>query len=121
MSAPLAAYLRHRDEIAELLDPRLYTIEWLDREITRGRAYVMGSDTAVIVFEFKHYPTGAMDIHGLVAAGELTAIKGLIEQAENFARDHGCIGAQISSREGWAKALEPAGYRLYQVTIRKEL
>jgi hypothetical protein len=117
----LAAYLRHRDEIAGLLDPRMYTIAWLDREITLGRAMVMGSDSAVIVFELKHYPTGATDIHGLVAAGELAAIKGLIEQAENFGRDQGCIGAQISSREGWAKVLKAEGYAVHQVTIRKEL
>lgn len=121
MAADLAAYLRHREEIAGLLDPRLYTIDWLDREIVMGGALVLGNDEAVIVFEFKHYPTGASDVHGLVAAGELEAIKALIEQGEAMARDHGCVGAIISSRMGWAKVLEPQGYHIHQVTIRKDL
>lgn len=117
----LAAYLRHRDEIAALLDPRLYSIEWLDREVATNSVGVMGDERGVIVFEIKHYPTGAMDVHGLVAAGELEAILGLIEQCENWARDHGCIGALIASRPGWARVLKSRGYEPHQVSVRKEL
>lgn len=115
------AYLRHRDEIAALLDPALYTIEWLDQQIAERRALVLGDDTAVIVVEIKHYPTGAMDVHGIVAAGELEAILGLIEQAENWARDVGCVGALIASRPGWARVLKSRGYEMHQISVRKVL
>lgn len=117
----LAAYLRHRDDIAGLLDPRLYSIEWLDREIATNSVGCLGNDGGVIVFEIKHYPTGAMDVHGLVAAGELEAILGLIEQAENWARDMGCIGALIASRPGWARVLKSRGYEPHQMSVRKVL
>lgn len=121
MTQALAAYLRHRAEIEALLDPRLYRIEWLDEQVATHSVGCMGNDRGVIVFEVKHYPTGAMDVHGLVAAGELEAILGLIEEAENWARDVGCVGALIASRPGWARVLKSRGYESHQVSVRKVL
>ena len=116
-----AAYWRHRAEIAELLDPRLYNIEWLDEGVITGAVRTFGNDTAVIVTETKQYPAGAKEAHGLVAAGELTSILKLIEEAEAWGRDQGCDFASISSREGWVRVLAIKGYEPHQLTIRKEL
>lgn len=115
------AYQDHRAEIAALLDPRCYTIEWLDCEILNGAIRVMGDDRAVIAFEVKNYPTGALELHGMVAAGELPAILGLIEQAEEWARAQGIAFASIASRPGWARVLAGRGYAVDQVTIKKDL
>lgn len=115
------SYQRHRAEIAELLDSRCYSIEWLDCEVLNGRIRLIGDDRAVIAFEVKQYPAGARELHGMVAAGDLAAILELIGQAEQWARGQGIAFASIASRPGWAKLLKGRGYEPHQVEIRKEL
>jgi len=115
-------YLRWRDEFAKVLDPALYTIGWLDGRVESGSAIFMGCDDAAILIEFREYPTGARDLHGLLAAGQLESIVGtLIPRAEAYAREQGAIAAVIESRAGWMKALVGHGYEPYQTCIRKVL
>jgi hypothetical protein len=117
-----AGYLRFRTLFADTLDPQRYTIEWLDDKILAGEFKLWVGEGAAIVAKLERYPTGAMDIHGMIAAGSLEEIRGaLIPMAEHWAREIGCIGAMISSREGWAKALKANGYELHQTVLRKEL
>lgn len=116
-----AGYLRHRDAISELLDPRCYSVEWLDQRILSRDAHVLANRDAVIVFEVRRYPMGAKEVHGLIAAGDLSAILPLIDNAECWGRSQGCVFATISSREGWRRVLEPAGYEPHQVELRKDL
>jgi hypothetical protein len=117
----LASYAKFRPDIAELLDLRFYSIEWLDQGIAGGSATVFGNDDACIVVEMKRYPAGGVEVHGLVAAGKMSAILKLIEQAEEWGRRKGAIVATIASREGWSRVLESKGYRPFQTTVRKEL
>lgn len=114
-------YQTQRDAIAGLLDPRCYSIEWLDRQILDSEALLFASPDAVIVVAVKRYPTGATELHGLVAAGELKAILPLVEQAEDWARSVGVTFACIASRPGWERVLKKRGYRLYQTDLRKDL
>lgn len=115
-------YVQWRDEFAKVLDPRRYTLEWLDWQVLSGAYRLLVSDHAAILFEFKTYPTGAMDVHGILAAGDLEKIRGvLIPEAERIARSIGCIGSIIESRAGWQKALKHNGYELHQTVLRKEL
>jgi hypothetical protein len=102
------------------MDERYHTLEWLDDQVLTGKAYFWRSDNAAIIAEIRTYPTGAKDIHGLIAAGELDEIVNvLIPQAEEWAREQGCIAAQIESRPGWARALKD--YEPHQLIVRKEL
>jgi hypothetical protein len=111
-----------RDEIAGVLDQRRYPVSWLDREVISGRVLVWAVADAIILAEIRSYPSGAADIHGLVAAGNAeTIINDLIPQAERYGRDWGCLAAVIESREGWQRALKPSGYELYQTALRKDL
>ncbi|HEX8418570.1 MAG TPA: hypothetical protein VF638_01000 [Sphingomonas sp.] len=114
-------YADWRSAFSAVLDPRLYTIEWLDRQIATGAAHFMASDNAAIITEFRQYPTGAKDIHGLIAAGDLEEIVHiLIPAAEHLAVQTGCVGAIIESRAGWGKVLQQSGYQPYQIALRKE-
>jgi hypothetical protein len=80
------------------------------------------SDNAAMITEIRDYPTGSKDIHALIAAGDLDEIIAIITpQAEEWARERGCIAAQVESREGWARALRPSGYQTHQLIVRKEL
>ena len=117
----MTSYTAWRAAFADALDDRFYTIDWLDSRIADGSALCLSSDTAAIVTEIREYPTGAKDIHGLIAAGDLeTIVNDLIPAAEALGRQLGCIGAIIESREGWTKVLCGAGYQPYQTAVRKE-
>lgn len=115
-------YYSFRGAFAEVMDERYHTIEWLDAQVLSGAVMFWRSANAAIVAEVRDYPTGVKDIHGLIAAGDLSEIiETLIPQAEAWGRANGCIAAQIESRVGWAKALKPHGYETFQVIVRKEL
>lgn len=114
-------YDEWRPEFGKVLDTRLYTLEWLDQQIATGAVRFMASHNAAIITEFRRYPTGATDIHGLIAAGDLEEIvELLIPAAERYARATGCVGAIIESRAGWGKILQSSGYQPYQIALRKE-
>jgi hypothetical protein len=70
----------------ELLDPQRYTIAWLDAQVWAGFIQCWSNDRACILAKINHYPTGAFDIHGMAATGELDGIKELIGKAEEWAR-----------------------------------
>jgi hypothetical protein len=111
-----------REAFGEVLDTRLYSLVWLDGRVAQGCALLWSADDAAMLAEVRFYPTGAKDIYGLVAAGDLDTITGkLIPEAEEWARAAGCIGAVIESREGWVRSLKASGYHLYQTAVRKEL
>ena len=117
-----AAYWRFRDQFAEVLDPERYSLEWLDGQVMSGTFKVWASANAAIIAKIEAYPTGAMDIHGLLAAGDLSEIVDtLIPQAEAWGRAVGCIGAKIESRAGWVRALKQSGWEIHQTTLRKVL
>ena len=115
-----AEYLAFRDAFAGILDNRFHTIEWLDFMVSSGAYRFWRSENAAIIAEVKIFPTGARQLHGLLAAGELAEIIScLIPQAEKWGREKGCVLAVIESRPGWAKAL--ADYEIHQISVRKEL
>ncbi len=114
-------YPRWRDGFATALDPRYYTIAYLDELIRVGAAQMFANDRAAVLAEIKIYPTGARDVHFLVGAGELDALIDLAPEVEAWGREFGCIGAIIESREGWAKAMKKHGYEPHQVAVRKDL
>lgn len=119
--AQWAAYLPWRDAFGEAMDPRCYTIDWLDRQVMEGRVRVWTSDNAAIVAELKAYPAGAVEVHGTVAAGDLDGIVSLIPNAEKWGRENGAILASVSSHPAWQRLLKASGYAPSQLTLLKEL
>jgi hypothetical protein len=115
------SYLDFRPAFEAALDRRYYPIEWLDQRLADERATFMGTERAAIVVELRQYPGGALDVHGLIAAGDKDEIVNiLIPQAEAWGRERGCIAGVVESRAGWAKTLKNSGYEMSQMTVRKE-
>lgn len=116
-----AEYLRFRDDFANILDPRFYTIAWLDGEVWSGRIRLFSGADSAILATIKAYPTGALEAHVMAAAGELNElISSTIASVETWARSIGCICTVIESRPGWVKMMKASGYELYQTAIRKD-
>lgn len=117
-----AGYLQYRPAFGEVIDPRYYTLEWLDAQILQGKVQFWCTDKAALVTEFKAYPAGAVDIHVVIAAGDMRdIIEVLAPLAEDMGRANGCTAATVESRAGWARALKPHGYEAFQTIVRKEL
>lgn len=122
MAEPLVGWPRWRDSFAAILDPRFYTIVWLEGELAAGRVQLLASDRAAVLIGVRAYPTGAREVHGLAAAGALDEIRSrLIPAAEAWGRANNCVVASIDSRPGWARTLRAEGYALHQCCLRKEL
>jgi hypothetical protein len=117
----MTPYERFRVAFAGVLDPRFYTIEWLDYQVDTGAVHVVANDDAACLLKVIAYPTGAKEMHCMIAAGELHGILALIPDAEAWGREQGCIVAVVESREGWARAMSEYGYAPYQVAVRKVL
>jgi hypothetical protein len=115
------AYQRWRSAFADVIDPRFYSLVWLDDQIWNGQARFWSSDTAAIVATINEYPAGGKEVHGLIAAGDLDGIRGLISLAEQWGRRCGAIVGTIDSRAGWARVMTQDGYAPYQWRLRKEL
>jgi hypothetical protein len=117
-----AGYRLWRTAFAEAMDPRLHPPEWLDARILAGSAQFWRSDKAAAVTEVRSYPTGAYDVHGLVAAGDVREVRdAILPEVERWGRAIGALGIVIESRPGWGRALRPAGFETHQLAIRKEL
>ena len=110
-----------RDQFAQAMDERLFCIEFLDSLLQDGKAFAWFSEKAAIVTEIKTYPTGAKVIEGLVAAGDLDEILKMIERAEAWGKEQGCIMARIESRAGWVRKLKSKGWEVSQTALVKEL
>jgi hypothetical protein len=118
----MSDYLPWREAFSAALDPRLHTIDYLDRLVISGLAQPWFGARSAMITEIRTYPTGAKVIHGLVAAGDLAEIRDvLIPRAEEWAKLGGCVMAIIESRPGWARALKPSGYGPHQLSVRKDL
>ncbi len=115
------SYADWRGRFLEAVDESLYPVEWLDWLVETGNARFWGTDLAAILVEARQYPSGLLEVHGLVAAGELDEIKRLVPLAENWGRSIGAKRASITSGWAWAKLLKSAGYRPETTTIAKEL
>lgn len=115
------AYQGFRDAFSEVMDPRFYNIEWLDRKVWNCDFRFWSNQTSAIITEVKTFPAGAMEIAGVLAAGELSDIKELIKEAEQWGAKIGCITAEIASRPGWKAKLKADGYEEYQLCLKKDL
>lgn len=115
------AYLRHRAEIAGMLDERRWPLWWVEGEISAGRIALLANDTSIIGVERREYPGGLIELHGMFAAGEMAGILELIDAAVLVAQQQGMDCAAISSAPAWGRILKSRGFAPHQLTIVKDL
>jgi hypothetical protein len=114
-------YADWRGRFLEGIDETLYPARWLDWLLETEQAKFWGNERAAIVAEMRGYPGGVLEVHGLVAAGDIAEIKALIPNAEAWGRSLGATRAAISSHPAWAKIMRADGYEPNQLSIVKVL
>lgn len=115
------AYQRFREQFADALDERTHTIEWLDSQIHNNIFRFWSNETSAIIAKIERYPTGALEVHGMLAAGDIEGVVELIPLAEEWGRSLGAIIGGISSHPAWAKIMKTHGYEPSQTVLRKDL
>ena len=115
------SYADWRGRFLEAVDEDLHPADWIDAMVATGKWRFWESDKAAILAELNTYPSGVKEVHGIVAAGDLDAIKALIPMAERWGRAGGATRATIQSSPAWSRLMADSGYRVEQVIIAKEL
>ena len=116
-------YLPWRERFEEVIDepPVLYTIQWLDALITASWCRFWTDGEAALVTQLVSYPSGALTVQAVIAAGDLRRIIDLAPLAEAWGRENGAIGAEVESRLAWGRALRSSGYAPMQLKLWKDL
>lgn len=115
-------YMRFRPSFGSLIDPEFYPLEWLDDQVRGGNFKLLNTSNSAILITVKAYPSGALELHGIAACGNLAEIVGdLIPKALEIGKTLGCQIAAIESRPGWARIMRNFGWELHQVALRKAL
>ncbi len=115
------SYADWRGRFLEAVDESLYPAAFLDWLLESGQARFWECDSAAIIAEMREYPSGVLEVHGTVAAGELAGIKTLIPLAEAWGRSLGATRASIDSNPVWARLMRAEGYEMTKATIVKVL
>lgn len=114
-------YRPFRDRFAALLDPALYTADWLDQQILSEEFTLFKHGNSAILTSLRVYPTGHREMHIEAAVGEMSHLTGpIIAEAEKWAKEQGCSSVSFASKAGWSRIMKNIGYSVYQVACRKE-
>ena len=117
----LSQWARFRDRFAEAMDDGLWTIEDLEQRIAHRRAFFFPGHDAAMVGQIEVYPGDVKVFQVLWACGDVNELLTMAPGVEAMARMMGCAETLIEGREAWRKLLEPMGYTLFSVTLRKRL
>ena len=114
------SYADWRGRLLEAVDESLHPAAWIDGRVADGTARFWENEGGAILAEIKRYPSGVLEVHGLVAAGNLDSIMALVPYAEQWGLNCGCTRATIQSSPAWARLMAGAGYQVEQILIAKE-
>jgi len=97
-----------------------HKIEEVIYDIQRGHAQLWETDNATVVTQVSDYGD-FLSLNVWLAGGRLDSVLGLLEAAEDFARDNGCSRIEVTGRRGWKRVLEDHGFAEESVTLTKDL
>lgn len=117
----LSQWARFRDLFASAMSDGFWTIEDLEQKIAHRRAFFFPGKGAALVGQIEVYPGGARAFQALWAVGDVDEIARMVPGVEAMARMMGCQSALIEGRPAWKRVLESQGYKVWSVTLHKEL
>jgi hypothetical protein len=117
----VTAWARWRDKFAALVEDGMWSIEGLEDRIAAKQAIFFPGAECAMVGEIIRYPTGMRVMHITWAVGEMEELLAMAPGVEAVARMMGCAKALINGREGWRKPLEDRGFKLFSITLVKDL
>ena len=118
----LSQWARFRDLFKEAMAADgFWTIEDLEQRIAHRRAFFFPGAAAAMVAQIETYPGDMKVFQVLWACGDVNELLQMAPGLESIARMMGCNEVLIEGREAWRKLLEPSGYSLFSVTLRKRL
>jgi hypothetical protein len=118
----LSQWARFRDGFIEAMtDDGYWTIEELENRVATRRAFFFPGARAAMVGQIEVYPGGAKVFQVLWATGDVDELLRMAPGIEALARMMGCVEILIEGREAWRRLLQPVGYKLFSVTLRKAL
>ena len=117
----LSQWSRFRDLFKSAMTDGFWTVEDLEAKIAHRRAFFFPGRDSAMVGQIEAYPGGVRVFQVLWAVGEAEELLQMAPGIEAVARMMGCTEVLIEGREAWRKLLEPMGYNLWSVTVRKAL
>lgn len=117
----LSQWARFRDQFAEAMREGFWTLESLEEKIAKKQAFFFPGREAAMVAEIVGYPGGVRVFQVLWACGNVPELLQMAPGVEAMGRMMGCQEMLIEGQAAWKKLLEPLGYRLFSVTLRKAL
>jgi hypothetical protein len=117
----LLQWAKFRDQFADAMRDGFWTLEDLEQKIADKRAFFFPGKEAAMVAEIVAYPGGVRVFQVLWACGEIPELLQLAPGVEATGRMMGCSEMLIEGQQAWKRLLEPMGYTLFSVTLRKPL
>lgn len=115
-------YEEWRGRLAQANDPLFWPITAFDQMLAEGLAQFWATDKAALITKINEYPGGAVAIEVLAAAGEGNELRGSIAEAvEAWGRSIGATHIKIEGRRGWGRTLKPAGWKIHQEILLKDI
>lgn len=109
-----------RDAIAQACDGSHQTIESIEADIASGELKPLTTSRACYLVQVVEYPA-AVACQIMWTAGELGAVLEDLACVHEWAAQRGCTEMLVEGRPGWERALKPAGYAPWSVTLRRAL
>ena len=82
-----------------------HTLEDVLKAVVKGDAQFWYDENAALVTEIIDYPQ-RRTLRFWLAGGDLTALKGLEQEAINWSKGWDCTACEIVGRRGWGRALK---------------
>lgn len=97
-----------------------HTFEDICDGIASGKMQLWPAEDGCCVTELVQYPRKLV-LNGFLAGGDMARIKDMVPAIEEWARQQGCDGVELTGRRGWVRAFGPFSYAEAATTLRKEL
>jgi hypothetical protein len=104
----LVAAMQHNDP------EQTHTYRDIADGIISGRYHLWTEPHSAAITEFVYFPRRKY-LHIFLCGGDLTEIKGRVNDIKAFAKATDCDGVSVSGRPGWVKALKDFGFTSKQL------